>query len=83
MLKFYKVVRTDGGGEAAPVEIPEDAFPPALWGKPPHFSFRPSETVRDLARAFAIHCTGKGPPGFGTVYWCVSRTENRAEGWLV
>jgi hypothetical protein len=82
MLKFYKVARTAADSFADPVEIREDAFPAALWGQPPHFSFRPSETVRDLARAFAIHCTGKLPPGDGSVYWCVSRTANRADGWV-
>lgn len=82
MLKFYKVARTAGGEFAAPVEIREEAIPRALRGAPPHFSFRPSETVRDLGRAFAIHCSGKLPPGRSIVYWCVSRTGNTADGWL-
>jgi len=83
MLKFYKVARPAQGEFTPPVEIREDAFPAALRGKSPHFTFRPAETVRDLAKAFAIHCTGKMPPGRATVYWCVSRAGNRADGWLV
>jgi len=63
MLKFYKVARTDGGGEAAPVEIPEGCLPAGPVGEAASLLL-PALGDRQEPRAglrYPLH--GQGPPG--------------------